>query len=143
MNKRDAMNQIRQFGSKFDRLRNAAGGGGGGRNAPKRPKAAPNPASRKSNVFNEQVRYAWHGALQDLKSTPLATFLTVMVIAISLTLPSVCYMVYKNVSSAASQYYPRRRSPFIWKKRWMTMPRRGGGPAAGGAGRRQGKLFVP
>ena len=105
MNKRDAMNQIRQFGSKFDRLRNAAGGGGG-RNAPKRPKAAPNPASRKSNVFNEQVRYAWHGALQDLKSTPLATFLTVMVIAISLTLPSVCYMVYKNVSSAASQYYP-------------------------------------
>ncbi len=58
MNKRDAMNQIRQFGSKFDRLRNAAGGGGGGRNAPKRPKAAPNPASRKSNVFNEQVRYA-------------------------------------------------------------------------------------
>jgi cell division transport system permease protein len=35
------------------------------------------------------VRYAWHGALQDLKSTPLATFLTVMVIAISLTLPSV------------------------------------------------------
>lgn len=142
MNKRDAMNQIRQFGSKFDRLRNAAGGGGGGRNAPKRPKAAPNPASRKSNVFNEQVRYAWHGALQDLKSTPLATFLTVMVIAISLTLPSVCYMVYKNVSSAASQYYPRRRSPCIWIKRWMTMPRRGGRPAAGGAGRRQGELFV-
>ena len=106
VNKRDAMNQIHQFGSKFDRLRNAAGGSGGGRNAPKRPKAAPNPASRKSNVFNEQVRYAWHGALQDLKSTPLATFLTVMVIAISLTLPSVCYMVYKNVSSAASQYYP-------------------------------------
>ena len=25
---------------------------------------------------------------------------------LSLTLPSVCYMVYKNVSSAASQYYP-------------------------------------
>lgn len=68
MNKRDAVNQIRQFGSKFDRLRNATGGGNGGRNAPKRSKAAPNPASRKSNVFNEQVRYAWHGALQDLKA---------------------------------------------------------------------------
>jgi cell division transport system permease protein len=52
------------------------------------------------------VRYAFHGALQDLKSKPLATFLTVMVIAISLTLPSVCYMVYKNVNQAASQYYP-------------------------------------
>ncbi|WP_343216780.1 hypothetical protein, partial [Klebsiella pneumoniae] len=32
MKKRDAMNQISQFGSKFDRLRNAAGGGGGGSN---------------------------------------------------------------------------------------------------------------
>jgi cell division transport system permease protein len=106
VNKRDAMNQIRQFGSGSIASAMRRAGGGGGRNAPKRPKAAPNPASRKSNVFNEQVRYAWHGALQDLKSTPLATFLTVMVIAISLTLPSVCYMVYKNVSSAASQYYP-------------------------------------
>ncbi len=47
------------FGSKFDRLRNAAGGAAAQRAAmPKRPKAAPNPASRKSNVFNEQVRYA-------------------------------------------------------------------------------------
>ncbi len=65
MNKRDAINQIRQFGSRLDRLRNGAGaGGGGGRNAPKRPKAAPGPASRKSNVFNEQVRYARHGAVQ-------------------------------------------------------------------------------
>ena len=68
MNKRDAMNQIRQFSNRFDRFRK--------------------------------------GALQDLKSKPLATFLTVMVIAISLTLPSVCYMVYKNVNQAASQYYP-------------------------------------
>ncbi|TAT65157.1 cell division protein FtsX, partial [Enterobacter cloacae] len=96
MNKRDAMNQIRQFGNRFDRFRKPQGGGDGNRNAPKRAKAAPKPNSRKTNVFNEQVRYAFHGALQDLKSKPLATFLTVMVIAISLTLPSVCYMVYKN-----------------------------------------------
>lgn len=107
MNRRDAMNHIRQFGNRFDRLRNAGGNGGNsGGNAPKRQKAAPKPNSRKTNVFNEQVRYAFHGALQDLKSKPLATFLTVMVIAISLTLPSVCYMVYKNVNTAASQYYP-------------------------------------
>ncbi len=51
------------------------------------------------------LRLARH-AVEDLKSKPLATFLTVMVIAISLTLPSVCYMVYKNVNQAASQYYP-------------------------------------
>ncbi len=106
VNKRDAINQIRQFGNRFDRFRKPQGGGDGNRTTPKRQKAAPKPASRKTNVFNEQVRYAFHGALQDLKSKPLATFLTVMVIAISLTLPSVCYMVYKNVNQAASQYYP-------------------------------------
>jgi cell division protein FtsX len=107
VNKREAMNHIRQFGNRFDRLRNAASGGGNsGNQSPKRAKAAPKPNSRKTNVFNEQVRYAFHGALQDLKSKPIATFLTVMVIAISLTLPSVCYMVYKNVNTAASQYYP-------------------------------------
>ncbi len=99
MNKRDALNQIRQFGSKLDRFRKASGSAGdNNRNAPRRGKAANKAPSRKTNVFNEQVRYAPHGALQDLKSKPLATFLTVMVIAISLTLPSVCYMVYKNVN---------------------------------------------
>jgi cell division transport system permease protein len=107
VNKRDAINQIRQFGGRLDRLRKSVTpAGDGGRNAPKRGKPVPKPNSRKTNVFNEQVRYAWQGALQDLKSKPLATFLTVMVIAISLTLPSVCYMVYKNVNTAASQYYP-------------------------------------
>lgn len=106
MNKRDAINQIRQFGGRLDRIRQSVGKGGDNRNAPKRQKPAPKPNSRKTNVFNEQVRYAWQGALQDLKSKPFATFLTVMVIAISLTLPSVCYMVYKNVNTAASQYYP-------------------------------------
>ncbi|MCL6742965.1 permease-like cell division protein FtsX [Kosakonia sp. R1.Fl] len=107
MNKRDALNHIRQFGSKLDRFRkSSASSSEGNRNASRRGKAPVKAPSRKSNVFNEQVRYAWHGALQDLKSKPLATFLTVMVIAISLTLPSVCYMVYKNVNQAASQYYP-------------------------------------
>jgi cell division transport system permease protein len=107
VNKRDALNHIRQFSSRLDRFRkSAAGSGEGNRNTPRRGKATNKPPSRKTNVFNEQVRYAWHGALQDLKSKPLATFLTVMVIAISLTLPSVCYMVYKNVNQAASQYYP-------------------------------------
>ena len=88
MNKRDAINHIRQFGGRLDRFRKSVGGSGdGGRNAPKRAKSSPKPVNRKTNVFNEQVRYAFHGALQDLKSKPFATFLTVMVIAISLTLP--------------------------------------------------------
>lgn len=106
MNKREAMNHIKQFGNRFDRIRKSSGTDGN-RNTPKRGNKPLSKAnSRKTNVFNEQVRYAWQGALQDLKSKPFATFLTVMVIAISLTLPSVCYMVYKNVNQAASQYYP-------------------------------------
>ncbi len=75
MNKRDAINHIRQFGGRLDRFRKSVGGSGdGGRNAPKRAKSSPKPVNRKTNVFNEQVRYAFHGALQDLKSKPFATF---------------------------------------------------------------------
>lgn len=69
MNKRDAINHIRQFGGRLDRFRKSVGGSGdGGRNAPKRAKSSPKPVNRKTNVFNEQVRYAFHGALQDLKA---------------------------------------------------------------------------
>ena len=56
--------------------------------------------------WQEQWRYAMRGSLSEMWRQPLATLLTVMVIAISLTLPSVCYMVWKNVSTAAEQWYP-------------------------------------
>ena len=56
--------------------------------------------------WREQWRYAWDNAVQDMLRQPLATLLTIMVIAISLTLPSVCYLVWKNVSQAAEQWYP-------------------------------------
>lgn len=56
--------------------------------------------------WQEQWRYAMRGSLSEMWRQPLATLLTVMVIAISLTLPSVCYMVWKNVSTAADQWYP-------------------------------------
>ena len=63
MNKRDAINHIRQFGGRLDRFRKSVGGSGdGGRNAPKRAKSSPKPVNRKTNVFNEQMRYAFHGA---------------------------------------------------------------------------------
>ncbi|PDO31892.1 cell division protein FtsX, partial [Escherichia coli] len=55
MNKRDAINHIRQFGGRLDRFRKSVGGSGdGGRNAPKRAKSSPKPVNRKTNVFNEQ-----------------------------------------------------------------------------------------
>ncbi|EMT0874274.1 cell division protein FtsX [Providencia stuartii] len=56
--------------------------------------------------WREQWRYAWLNTLADMLRQPLATFLTVMVIAISLTLPSLCYIVWKNVAQAAAQWYP-------------------------------------
>lgn len=56
--------------------------------------------------WKEQWRYSWLNALADMLRQPLATFLTVMVIAISLALPSLCYIVWKNVSQAAEQWYP-------------------------------------
>jgi len=78
----------------------------------KRNKRAPAPKAKqpKSKAlkggWQEQWRYALRGTLSDMWRQPLATLLTVMVIAISLTLPSVCYMVWKNVSQAATQWYP-------------------------------------
>ena len=61
VNKRDAMNQIRQFGSKFDRLRNAAGGGGGGRPnmaqaGGKNPAGVEDALRKAEEVIAEQVK---------------------------------------------------------------------------------------
>ncbi|MBP2196054.1 permease-like cell division protein FtsX [Pantoea cypripedii] len=74
---------------------------------PPAPKAKQQPKSKAlKGGWQEQWRYALRGTLSDMWRQPLATLLTVMVIAISLTLPSVCYMVWKNVSQAATQWYP-------------------------------------
>jgi cell division transport system permease protein len=74
------------------------------------PKAARQKQPSKSKAlkggWQEQWRYALRCTLSDMWRQPLATLLTVMVIAISLTLPSVCYMVWKNVNQAAEQWYP-------------------------------------
>jgi len=70
------------------------------------PKAKPPKSKALKGGWQEQWRYALRGTLSDMWRQPLATLLTVMVIAISLTLPSVCYMVWKNTSQAAAQWYP-------------------------------------
>lgn len=59
--------------------------------------------------WREQWRYAWMNAIKDMLRQPLATLLTVMVIAISLTLPSVCYIVWKT-SAPRPASGTRRRS---------------------------------
>src|SRR5471030_3481750 len=79
-------------------------------NSPNPTKTAKSARAAKSKAlqggWREQWRYAWMNALADMLRQPLATLLTVAVIAISLTLPSVCYLVWKNVSQAAEQWYP-------------------------------------
>ncbi|MGP1959431.1 MAG: permease-like cell division protein FtsX [Arsenophonus sp. NC-TX2-MAG3] len=56
--------------------------------------------------WQQQWRYAWLNILSDMLRQPLATLLTVAVIAITITLPSLCYIIWKNVSQAAQQWYP-------------------------------------
>ncbi len=56
--------------------------------------------------WRQQWRYAWLNILLDMLRQPLATLLTVAVIAITITLPSVCYIIWKNVSQVAQQWYP-------------------------------------
>lgn len=106
MNKKTAVSLIKSFSNKVNDFNKSIKSAEPGRGGKRRGKTPSSKAKSRKGGMNEQFRYAWEGAVQDLKSKPLATFLTVMVIAISLTLPSVCYMVYKNVSQAASQYYP-------------------------------------
>ncbi len=110
VNNRSLLMRKKQFGARRNPVGKKERLSGAGRTLAQRVsgrgKAATNSSKPRSGKVNEQMRYAWQGALYDLRSKPLATFLTIMVIAISLSLPSVCYMVYKNVSQAATQYYP-------------------------------------
>lgn len=77
------------------------------RNArPAAKQSVPSKSKALKGGWQEQWRYAWRGTLSEIWRQPLATLLTVMVIAISLTLPSVCFLVWKNVSQAAEQWYP-------------------------------------
>ncbi|WP_237386990.1 permease-like cell division protein FtsX [Xenorhabdus sp. Sc-CR9] len=67
----------------------------------------PKPKSRSlKGGWRVQWRYAWKSTLSDMLRQPLATLLIIMVIAISLTLPSVFYIVWKNVNQAVVQWYP-------------------------------------
>ncbi|GKX55564.1 cell division protein FtsX [Leminorella grimontii] len=70
--------------------------------------SAPKPkvVKRERGGWREQWRYAWRNTVIDMLRQPVATLMTVAVIAISLTLPSLCYLVWKNVGTAAAKWYP-------------------------------------
>lgn len=53
-----------------------------------------------------QIVYAWQNAFNDMRRHRMAAILTLLVIAISITLPTVCYLLWKNASGAAKQWSP-------------------------------------
>ncbi|MDO4699036.1 MAG: permease-like cell division protein FtsX [Pasteurellaceae bacterium] len=56
--------------------------------------------------MNLQTRYILRSVWQDLIKRKFGTLLTVLVIAASLTIPTVSYLLWKNTSHAANQFYP-------------------------------------
>ncbi|WP_301098306.1 permease-like cell division protein FtsX [Otariodibacter sp.] len=58
------------------------------------------------NSMNTQTRYILRSVWLDLKQRKLGTFLTILVIAVSLTIPTISYLLWKNTKQAADEFYP-------------------------------------
>lgn len=56
--------------------------------------------------WKRQIGYAWCNVFNDFKQHILASLLTIMVIAISITLPTIGFLLWKNANDAAHQWYP-------------------------------------
>ena len=56
--------------------------------------------------FGVQSVYVLRAVLADLMKCKFATLLTVLVIAVSLTIPTVSYLLWKNIHHATTQFYP-------------------------------------
>ena len=56
--------------------------------------------------FGVQSVYVLRAVLADLMKRKFATLLTVLVIAVSLTIPTVSYLLWKNINHATTQFYP-------------------------------------
>lgn len=72
-----------------------------------------NAKSAKSKVKNSflgrwkrQIGYAWYNVFNNLRLNIFASLLTTLVIAISITLPTIGYLLWKNANQAAHQWYP-------------------------------------
>lgn len=56
--------------------------------------------------LNTQTRYIFRCVWQDLLKRKFGALLTILVIAVSLTIPTVSYLLWKNTSSAVAKFYP-------------------------------------
>lgn len=57
-------------------------------------------------TLTAQTRYLLRAVWLDLSQRKFGTFLTVLVIAMSLTIPTVGYLLWKNTHQASSHFYP-------------------------------------
>ncbi|MWN32909.1 MULTISPECIES: permease-like cell division protein FtsX [unclassified Gilliamella] len=56
--------------------------------------------------WKRQIGYAWRNTFNDFSQHIFASLLTVFVIAISITLPTISYLLWKNANQTAKQWYP-------------------------------------
>ncbi|MFY1027379.1 permease-like cell division protein FtsX [Actinobacillus seminis] len=56
--------------------------------------------------FWVRIHYVLKSVLEDLWRRKFATLITILVIAVSLTIPTVSYLLWKNVHTATTQFYP-------------------------------------
>ncbi|KAE9528990.1 permease-like cell division protein FtsX [Testudinibacter aquarius] len=52
------------------------------------------------------IQYVMKSVLTDLWNKKIGTVLTVLVIAVSLTIPTISYLLWKNTKQAATEFYP-------------------------------------
>lgn len=57
-------------------------------------------------LWYHQIIYSWQNVYNDIYRHRFAGMLTVIVIAISIMLPTVCYLLWKNANGAAKQWSP-------------------------------------
>lgn len=56
--------------------------------------------------FGMQIQYVLKSVIVDLWQKRVGTLLTVLVIAVSLTIPTIGYLLWKNTKQAATEFYP-------------------------------------
>lgn len=71
----------------------------------------PNQSKEKDNNnffyrWRRQIGYAWRNTFNNFTQHIFASLLTVFVIAIAITLPTISYLLWKNANQAAQQWYP-------------------------------------
>ncbi|OCG66261.1 MULTISPECIES: permease-like cell division protein FtsX [unclassified Gilliamella] len=56
--------------------------------------------------WKRQIGYAWRNTFNDFTQHIFASLLTIFVIAISIMLPTISYLLWKNANQAAHKWYP-------------------------------------